>query len=264
MLTIKKVLPGRLNCFAVVSGELTEVEITSIVLKVNKDKNEFDVKYVLKTAKDVFEWVSADDLYQNETDFRAGESYKKWFSDLFIAPNDARVAKFDECSIGIVYFYEFKNGQISLSCRDYDSIEYYVKTGKVDIPDLPNERYSSTSKAVLWNSYYVVDSEGNRTKRTCLREAIALSSEQKAICDKLYALLLEAKEANITLAYDTDDNQLIAYNKHEGVTLDCCPDGKCYNIVVPTSELTTDFVFRLPHTTFTMYGDFSMCYNYQE
>lgn len=216
--------PSIQNVYALINGELTACKVLSVTAHADKQKS-----YVICESPDgIKNSFSTDELYSSVKSYEAGNTvstYKLEFNS--ILPGCREIAGGDdEGDLYKQFCWVMADGEPTKKYIDVTIVEFDAITRKATNIKLPDEYYASRDECIKWNDITIVEKDGSKRVQKSARRSLLLTAEQQAIVDQLVEVLKKAKEANIRLGYDCNEDDLTAINvtEHPNATFSYCSD----------------------------------------
>ena len=220
------VLLATTNGYMFVNGKLMAYEFKSAI--VNFSNGEVEYTCMLGGKQENITRAACPEIFANEAEFQQGNSITP---KNFTWVEAVRSAFFyiGANSKGEVYdMYAVRNNEVISVPAPKDGFVYsnYRTTHSEQ-----GQYYATKDEALLHCDLIVVDEKGQETTTLSPAKRVALSEEQKEAVEALETALKRLNEVGVTLAMDTDSDDLYAFSDKDVKerTWDCCCGGEVIN-----------------------------------
>ena len=159
--------------------------------------------YMNEAAFNVGDTIPSSALYENLTELQLF----RWLPGRSMTEGDRVYIWAYENGQAVKWFFDEHVSEVVETISDNNS--YTNWKADVEIP----ESYSSAEEVYEYNDYEVVHNDGTREYHEGVLNRLTLTPEQKALADKLQAVINECMEAGMGIIFDYSDYNMYAFNK---------------------------------------------------
>lgn len=180
---------------------------------------EFDYVNVTILANGKTKNVKFSDIYQDTDEFKNGKSMEtRILTNPTTIGCNGKSYPFNPNTMTAKYWVMDEEGPVEKEVK----VNAFIISpwGEIRTDCIPTDTYTSKSETIRFMGITKVDENGDEKKLGGVGKALEFTDEQGKAITALKNALMECKNANVSLVYDTNDSTIFAYRNDVGIDMD--------------------------------------------
>lgn len=216
------------SLYTFVDGKLIKVKMYRRTITV--DGGEVKTEHTFTDHEGNLYTLSEEDLYPSPSCFATGEHAKADRTEYGLILREAIKKQNFHCDTNAISYYKDERGRIATYDWSKEAKRIVIENGTSSIataqPKPSGMTFASRADYLEFNSYPIIDENGNIIESEASGALLMPTEEQSALVSQIIELMNKAKELSIGIAYNVDCAELMFYNTANGGDISWeVPDG---------------------------------------